>query len=412
MRKNFQSLAAIILFAFSSIPVFSQWTQRKNLTGIERTFATSFTVNNTIYVVGGYDETNILNDVWAYNPTTDSWTKKKDFPGGNRKSATAFSIGNKAYMGTGHDGAKYLNDFWEYEPLTDTWTQKADFPSYEREEAVGFSIGNKGYLGTGQTFVSGPNSSWTTTYNDFYEYDPTTNTWIQKDSLPGPRAYAVGIGSGNKGYLGFGGNNDQSESYKDFYEYDPATNHWTAKASMSGVGRADAGIVANGKTIYIIGGINFPGFHGFATCQMFNTQTNTWEDAPDFSAGTIIAPVVQNANGRIFAGTGYNEVLAPGNDWWEFTSLPTSTNNLEEKQSMVFPNPFLDELNLKLAKNTSKLSIEIIDIQGKLVYSATQKMDDRATIKINTTDFLQGIYLFRIKNSLGEVMVSQKISKN
>ena len=41
------------------------------------------------------------------------------------------------------------NDFWEYDPSTNTWTQKADFGGTARNWAVGFSIGNKGYIGTG-----------------------------------------------------------------------------------------------------------------------------------------------------------------------------------------------------------------------------------------------------------------------
>ncbi len=412
MTRNLRSIAIIILLAFASLPVFSQWTQRQNLGGMPRSFATGFTVNNTIYLMCGYDGSLLYNDVWAYDPATDSWTRKGDFPGGFRSAATAFTIGSKAYFGTGNDGNVYLNDFWEYEPVTDTWTQKANFPGYEREEAVGFGIGNKGYLGTGQTFVVGPNSSWTTTYNDFYEYDPINDNWTQKDSFPGaPRAYASGAVIGNKGYLGLGGNDDQSASYTDFYEYDPLTDNWTTIASMGGSGRADAGIVASENTMYVIGGINFPSFAGVASCKMYDATTNTWSNAPTFNGGVIIAPVVQNVNGRVFAGSGYYSNLTPRNDWWEFTSLPTSIETVSDEQSIAFPNPFSKELEIHLKNNSGGKSIEIFDVQSRRVYWLTKIVFDEA-IKINTTNLSPGIYLLLIKNSSGEIVSSKKIIKN
>jgi len=43
----------------------------------------------------------------------------------------------------------YKNDFWEYDPATNVWVQKVNFGGDAREQAIGFSIGNKGYIGTG-----------------------------------------------------------------------------------------------------------------------------------------------------------------------------------------------------------------------------------------------------------------------
>ena len=61
-----------------------------------------------------------------------------------RRHAVGFSIGNKGYVGTGYDNnINYHNDFWEYDPATDTWTQKANFGGGARYGAVGFSIGTR-----------------------------------------------------------------------------------------------------------------------------------------------------------------------------------------------------------------------------------------------------------------------------
>jgi len=73
------------------------------------------------------------------------WTKKADFGGGERDVAVGFSIGNKGYIATGDNiNNNNTNDFWEYDPITDSWTQKANFTGGARDASVGFSIGNFG----------------------------------------------------------------------------------------------------------------------------------------------------------------------------------------------------------------------------------------------------------------------------
>ena len=57
-----------------------------------------------------------------------NWIAKAPFGGTVRQYAVGFSINNKGYIGTGWDmGAGYRDDFWEYDPATNSWTQKATF---------------------------------------------------------------------------------------------------------------------------------------------------------------------------------------------------------------------------------------------------------------------------------------------
>src|SRR5882757_727061 len=79
----------------------------------------------------------------------NTWTQKADFGGGVRIYATGFSIEGKGYLGTGLGEFTTFNDLWEYDPTTNAWTQKADFGGGARYLAVGLSIGRKGYIGTG-----------------------------------------------------------------------------------------------------------------------------------------------------------------------------------------------------------------------------------------------------------------------
>ncbi len=102
----------------------------------------------------GHDITDVRGDLWEYDPSANSWTQKANIPGSGREWATGFSIGNKGYIGFGTKGGLSLKkDFWEYNRGFDIWVQKADFGGTARWEAVGFSIGNKGYIGTGASEV-------------------------------------------------------------------------------------------------------------------------------------------------------------------------------------------------------------------------------------------------------------------
>ena len=215
------------------------WTQKANVGGSGREGAVGFSIGTKGYIgTGGtgYEYGVPLKDFWEYDPSTNTWTQKADFAGAARVYAVGFSIGNKGYIGTGSSNYRYncLNDFWEYDPSTNTWTQKANFGGVSREYAVGFSIGNKGYIGTG---LAG-GGAYYAPCKDFWEYDPSTNTWTQKADFAGVARWgAVGFSIGTKGYIGtgYGGS-----LLKDFWEYDPSTNTWTQKADFAGEARHNA----------------------------------------------------------------------------------------------------------------------------------------------------------------------------
>ena len=99
----------------------------------------------------------------------------------------------------------------------DSWQQKNSLPSVTRAAAFAFSIGNKGYVGGGLNFLSGG------AQQDFWQYDPATNTWTQKADLGGGvRSAAVAFSNGGKGYALTGSSNTQKEN--DIWEYDTLAN--------------------------------------------------------------------------------------------------------------------------------------------------------------------------------------------
>lgn len=126
--------------------------------------------------------------ITSCNPSTSttlqgSWDKLGDFPGIPRDGAVGFVINNIAYVGSGYNytGAKFLQDFWRYDPTSDSWYQVASLPasasgSTGRTQAVAFTLNGKGYVGMGYNLLNGVNNP----LSDFYEFDPAAGskgTW-------------------------------------------------------------------------------------------------------------------------------------------------------------------------------------------------------------------------------------------
>ncbi|MEO6330892.1 MAG: hypothetical protein ABIO55_18295, partial [Ginsengibacter sp.] len=224
-------------------PSTNVWTQKANFGGGARYNSTAFSIGNKGYIATGWAPGR-QSDLWEYDPIANTWTQKANIGRIREASLTGFSIGSKGYMGLGTD-VSMLNDFWEYDPNTNVWTQKANFAGSARYASTGFSIGNKGYVGTGYDG---------SLKNDFWEYDPIANIWTQKANFGGgSRANANSFSIGNKGYIGIGEViRGGSVFYNDFWEYDPVADSWIQKANFGGSARA-------GATAFSVGGKGYIG---------------------------------------------------------------------------------------------------------------------------------------------------------
>jgi len=191
-----------------------------------RYYATGFSIKGMGYVGLGlgnsFEYAN--HDFYKYNPSENTWEKINDFGGKARYDATSFVIGNYAYVGTGRIssyGVDVTNDFWKFDPITESWTEIANFPVHTAR-AVGLSVNGFGYLCTpGET-------------DNFWKYDPLANKWIQLPDLKMPQVGAIGRADsgfviGDKIYIYVSGN---STGLHHLYEFDTNTLQWTRKADM------------------------------------------------------------------------------------------------------------------------------------------------------------------------------------
>lgn len=207
----------------------SGWTRLADLPAGPRGWAYAFSINGKGYVGGG-DSTGNFNptsDFWEYDPATNSWIQKANFGGGNKDGAFCFVLNGKAYVGAGFNGTYVMSDFWQYDPQWDQWNSMGNYDGGAVIFPCSFIINNKAYVGCGNA-ANGMDGT-----NLFYEYNDTKNTWKQCQSFPGSlRGAEIGFAVNNKGYIGLG-EVQYTTIYQDFYEYDPSKDSWTLSSNLT-----------------------------------------------------------------------------------------------------------------------------------------------------------------------------------
>lgn len=205
----------------------TEWTRSIVFKSDPRNGASSFTINNVAYVVGGFvKNTGVVNDGAAFNGST--WSDITDFPGEARQMAVGFSIGDLGFVGTGSTGTEDLTDFYKFDSKTGAWSPIAPFPGKARFGAVAFSLDGIGYVGLGSTKTDAK-------FSDFYKYDPKEDKWTEiAVPFKYKKAFAFAFVIGTKAYVG-GGYANSSSLPEDFYEFDG--KEWKGLADLN---RADA----------------------------------------------------------------------------------------------------------------------------------------------------------------------------
>ncbi|MCR9173022.1 MAG: T9SS type A sorting domain-containing protein [bacterium] len=259
------------------------------------------------------------------------WTQKSDFGGEARHRTTMLTIGNKIYAGLGHyNGAGpniLFDDWWEYDPSTNAWTQKADYLGGICYHAAGFTIDDIGYVGTGRISPSG-----SVLVKDFFKYDATNNTWTQLTDFPGSgRRGAVGFAIGEYGYIGTG------SSSQDMYRYHPPTDSWTQVANVPGGARMSAiGFSLDGYG-YVGTGYRYSQGWSSTDFYKYDPTTDTWTPIADVGIDPLNGPRPRmestgfGLNGKGYVITGVT--ISSGDnykDFWEYDPSLDQWIELEE----------------------------------------------------------------------------------
>lgn len=249
-----------------------------------------------------------------------AWLQKASMGGLARHRPFTFSIGLRGYLGCGWNGVTMYDDFWEYDPTTNTWQQKANYPAGPRLSAFGFAIGNKGYAGTGL-------DQFLVAQGDFYEYNPITNIWIAKTPFPGMPIFAASAAVvSSKAYICFGDDWDPFYMrYTDLWEYNPTSNAWTYLTPFPGFARRDAVAFSIGTKAYFGTG-NDDSYNETSDFWEYEPSTDTWTQLANFAGSDRSQAVGFAINGKGYIGTGGQ---LDEQDFFEYTPTTNSWRGID-----------------------------------------------------------------------------------
>lgn len=394
MKKCFTLI--ILILEIGIIKSQNTWTQMSNVGGVTRQAATGFGIGHKGYICLGFNAatTNLLDDLWEYDPSINTWTQKANYGGTARANPSCFVIGNYAYVGLGTDAYpvfNYRTDFWKYDPSTNSWSQIANFGGTARYDAVGFAIGNKGFIGTGYD----PN-----TLNDFWEYNSITDSWVQKANVPGgPRQGAVGFALGAYGYIGTG--EYSGSAYSDFYKYDTTANIWDTITNFPTIEFGLVHFEIGNKAYLGTGTTTYPAFTLLNHFWEFDPSNNTWTPVAAMGGTPRLNTLAFAIDSFGYCGTGaYNGYSSDLNDFWKYAPLDNGIDDpsLSAFNLSVYPNPASSQFKINYASlQNVTVEIKISDISGKIILSENQKQYKGVNeFSFDLTDKMKGIYFIEL----------------
>ena len=209
--------------SYTTPPIFT-YNVGYAFTGLPRSYFTSFTLNNNLYITCGYYNI-FFNDIYRFDKT-NWWYNVPTFPGAARSNLVAFTIDSLAYVGTGRATAPTIfGDFyvfngngnppnWNGTPIQ----TPAEMPRYD---AVAFSLNQKGYVVGGNT---GNEVS-----KDVWEYSITNgiDSWRKMNDFPASFSGSLSFSNNERAFVGLGAGNLRDT----LWEYNAAADSWKVFAS-------------------------------------------------------------------------------------------------------------------------------------------------------------------------------------
>jgi N-acetylneuraminic acid mutarotase len=202
--------------------------------------------------------------------------------------------------------------------MAQSWKTMAPMPNTLSDLAAGV-VDSTVYVLGGQNGGSPVNS--------VFAYDPGSDTWSTKASMPVGR-YGSAAAAANGVLYAFGGFGDEAG----VEAYDPRTDTWTIKARMP-TPRVMAGAVVVSGKIYVVGGHNSTAGL-LSTVEVYDPSTDTWTQKASMpTARTMLA--VGTVGGMVYAAGGLggvgNEFEAydpAGDTWTQKAAMPTARREL------------------------------------------------------------------------------------
>jgi N-acetylneuraminic acid mutarotase len=289
------------------------------------------------------------------NRTEDSWISKAPMPTARYALGVAV-VDGKIYAIGGYDSSlRLLGNNEMYDPTNDTWTTLAPMPTPRAQFGIAvyqnkiYVIG--GIIGIAPYFRDNAMGiSVMTGINEVY--DPATNTWETKASMPTERGIMQANTVDGKIYI-TGGFTQNSQFSNSTEAYNPASDSWTTMTPMPVFQEEFSSAVVDSKIFFISDKV-----------QIFDPKSNQWTmgtSPPNAvyqgAAGATTGSMAPKRIYVIHGGTGFNQIYNPDNDSW---TTGASIPNLQQNRLTLAVAVVNDTIYAIGGSNTNDLGANIL----------------------------------------------------
>ena len=384
---SLKTLVAFYLVVLFSINATAQnWQQIADFPSTERDDGTNFVIGNYAYCGTGLQVGwSTARDFYRFNFNDDSWDTIAAMPvGAERQYACAFSYNSLGYIFGGYNSYS-LNDLWQYNPQSNSWIQKASKPGIGLSGEACFVINDK-------VFFVGGNNGGSSIYNTVWQYDITNDAWLQKNNFPLSGSWrASATAFNNKGYLLFG--RDSIGNYnKQLYEYNPQTDTWIVLSVFPTQARIYSSLKAIKNTLVVFAGVDSLNNY-YNNLWYFSFYDSLWYQGNALTAEGRKGGMCFNSTNDLYYTTGIDHQDNRLKETWKISNLIGVAEIENENTISFFPNPCADKLSVNSNENET-VEIELLDITGNTVLQ--KKFTKNLILDFN--EVANGVYLLKMKN--------------
>lgn len=210
------------------------------------------------YLFGGRSGTTALNDLWAYDLTSDAWTKltpKGALPPARSDHIAAWIDGLGVVVAGGSSGTTVLDDLWTYDPDANAWRTLATSgarPPARAEACAAVRTDGRLWLTGG--------SVGRELLADTWSYDPGTSAWTKltvSGATPEARAGAVCWWTVDDRLAVYGGRGASTAALGDLWTLQGAGTvgpQWLTGPAVGAQARTRSSAAVAADSILVVGG--------------------------------------------------------------------------------------------------------------------------------------------------------------
>ena len=265
-------------------------------------------MDGKIYAIGGYlDQINFsghLSTNEMYDPANDTWATKEPMPTARNRFGIAVCQ-NKIYVIGGETDEGYTGANEVYDPLTDTWETRTPMPTVRADLSANVVDGKIYLIGGTEVYGYG---AWPRAINVTEVYDPVTDSWTTKTSIPtAVGGYASAVVDNQIYVIGSLGWGEPPSGINQIYS--PATDTWVVGSSMPtwfterAAAAATTGVFAP-KRIHVLWDDEY---------RVYDPESDSWSTAtsmptPRLLLGVaVVDDILYAIGGGFHAGVGFTE---------------------------------------------------------------------------------------------------------